>query len=203
MSLPRSQPASTVGEYLELERTSEERHEFLDGQIYAMAGESIAHGDICTNLVAELRPQLRGTACRVLSKDIKIRSGPAPGSRHSSRGLFSYPDVVIVCEEPQFHDEYQDVVLNPTVIIEVLSPSTEAFDRGEKWFRYQTWLPSLTDYILVSQSKPLLEHYRRQRNGDWLYTPVKGLDGTIEVIDCSLRLVEVYDRVTFPDDPTE
>jgi Uma2 family endonuclease len=205
MTLPHSPPSCTVGEYLALERASEERHEFLDGQVYAMAGESIRHGDICTNLVAELRSQLKGTPCHVLSKDMKVRSGPVPRSRLSSKGLFSYPDVVIICGEPQFHDEYQDVVLNPTVIIEVLSPSTEAFDRGEKWSRYQTWLPSLTDYLLVSQSKPLVEHFRRQPKDEWCYSPVRGLDGrlVLDAIDCTLRLEEVYDRVVFPADSAE
>jgi len=204
MSLPHS-ATFTIGEYLALERASEERHEFLDGQIYAMASGTIQHGDMCTNLVAELGSQLKGTPCRVLSKDMRVRSGPAPRSRLSSKGLFSYPDVIVICDEPQFHDEYQDVVINPTVIIEVLSPSTEAFDRGEKWSRYQTWLPSLTDYILVSQSEPQLEHFRRQPNGKWLYSPVRGLDGclVLDTIGCILRLEEVYDRVVFPIESPE
>lgn len=205
MSLPHSRLRYTVQEYLALERASEARHEFLDGQIYAMAGESPAHSDICTNLVAELRAQLRGTPCRVWSKDVKVRSGPAPQTGRSTKGLFSYPDLVVVCGEPQFHDEHRDVLLNPTVIIEVLSPSTEAFDRGEKWSRYQTWLPSLTHYVLVSQSKPQLEHYLRQPNGEWLYSSVKDPEGSLHLtsVDCALRLAEVYDRVVFPGQTPE
>jgi Uma2 family endonuclease len=132
-----------------LERDSEERHEYLDGQIYLMAGESPEHADICTNLIRELAPQLRDTPCRVRSK-AKVRSGPSPIPRKSAKGLFSYPDVVVICGEPQYYDEIRHTVINPTVIIEVLSDSTEAFDRGEKFLRYQNWNPSLTDYILVS-----------------------------------------------------
>jgi Uma2 family endonuclease len=199
MSLPQSQ-LLTVEEYLALERASEERHEFLDGQVYAMSGESLAHGDICTNLIVALGSQLRGTACRVVSKDMKVQSGPAPAPRYSTKGLFSYPDLVVVCGEPQFHDHHKDVLLNPVVIIEVLSPSTEAFDRGEKWSRYQTWLPSLIMYVLVSQQAPKLEYFLRERDGGWFYSSVHGLDGIlhIEAIDCHLRLADVYDRIVFP-----
>jgi Uma2 family endonuclease len=105
----------------------------------------------------------------------------------------------------KFHDEHRDVLLNPTVIIEVLSPTTEAFDRGEKWARYQTWLPSLTEYLLVSQSKPLIEHYRRQPDGGWLYSLVSGLEESVSLasIGCTLRLADVYDRIVFPVEPPE
>src|SRR5215467_4960508 len=130
MSLRQSPSHYTVEEYLELERTSEERHEFLDGQIYLMAGESPDHSTICTNLTGQLYGQLRGKSCQVFSKDTKVRSGPKPKSPYEFKGLYSYPDLVVVCGELQFHDEYKDVLLNPAVIIEVLSQSTEAFDRG-------------------------------------------------------------------------
>jgi len=198
MSVLPSQPRYNVEDYLALERASDDRHEFLDGQIYAMAGESVPHGDICMNLGAELRAQLRGRACRVLSKDLKVRSGPAPKPSYSRRGLFSYPDLVVICGEPQFQDEHRDVLLNPIVIIEVLSPSTEAFDRGEKWLRYQTWLPTLAHYVLVSQIKPEVEHYHRRPDG-WLYSLVSGLEGTLrlESIDCTLALSEICDRIVF------
>ena len=154
MSLPRSHIRYSAEEYLVLERESEERHEYLDGEIYAMAGESAEHGAICTNLSGQLYNQLRGKDCQVFSKDMKVRSGPSPRSGHRPKGLYSYPDLSIVCGELKFHDEHRDVLLNPTVIIEVLSPTTEAFDRGEKWARYQIWLPELSDYLPVSQSKP-------------------------------------------------
>ena len=152
MSLQPVQALCTVEDYLALERASEERHEYLDGQVYAMAGESPEHGTICTNLTILIASQLRGTPCQAWAKDTKVRSGPTPHPRQPARGMFSYPDVVVVCGEPRFHDQYRDVLLNPVVLIEVVSPTTEAFDRGDKFFRYRTWLPSLTDYILVAQA---------------------------------------------------
>lgn len=202
MSLPRSRLRYTLEEYLALERASEERHEYLDGEIYAMAGESLEHGDICSNLVGILNPQLRGRPCRVLTKDTKVRSGPLPLKPRSLKGLFSYPDLVIVCDEPQFLDEHRDVLINPTVIIEVLSPTTEAFDRGEKFRRYRIFNPSLSDYLVVAQHQPSIEHFARQENGPWfIAASVYELSGSLHIatIDCRLRLTEVYDRVTFPE----
>lgn len=169
MSVAQSEPRYTVDEYLELERNSEDRHEYLDGQISLMAGESPEHGDICTNLVLQLAAQVRGTPCRVRSKDTKVRSGTSSMSRKPAKGLFAYPDIVVICGEPQYYDERRDVVINPSVIIEVLSESTEAFDRGGKFLRYQNWNPSLTDYILVSQFEVIVEHYVRQPDGSWSY----------------------------------
>ncbi len=127
----------TIEEYLRLERASEERHEYIDGQIYAMAGESLAHSRICVTLAAEIRAQLKGKPCEALSSNMKVRSGPTI-KRDSVAGLFSYADLVVVCGRPRFHDEHQDVLINPTAIFEVLSPTTEAFDRGDKFLRYRT-----------------------------------------------------------------
>lgn len=207
MSLPRSETLYTEEEYLALERTSEERHEYLDGKIYLMAGESINHGDICVNLVGQFYNQLKGSPCRALSKDMKVRSGPIPKPGRSTEGLYSYPDIVVVCGEPRFHDEFRDVLLNPKVIIEVLSLSTEAFDRGEKFWRYRTYLESLTDYLVISQTRLLVEHFKREENGLWIIKPpVVDLDESVEIpsIGCALRMNEIYDRVLFdipPDDP--
>jgi len=206
MSLAISQIRHTVEEYLALERASEERHEYLDGQIYAMAGESPSHGDICINLIAELRTQLRGKPCRVWTKDTKVRSEPLPLRPHARKGLFSYPDLVIVCGEPQFLDPRQDVLINPKMIIEVLSPTTEAFDRGEKFRRYRTFNASLTDYVVVSQNLPMIEHFARQANGQWVIAAsVLDLAGSLHMnsIDCTLRLEEVFDRVIFPPEAEE
>jgi Uma2 family endonuclease len=202
MASPRPQPVFTVDEYLALERAAEERHEFLDGRIYAMAGESGEHGDISVNLVVTLGNQLKGTPCRARVKDTKVRSGPVPQPRQSAGGMFSYPDVVVICGEPEYHDAYTDVILNPAVIAEVLSPATEAFDRGEKFARYQTWNPTLQDYLLVSQDRPQIEHYTRQADGSWSYQRYAGLETnvTIASIHCILRLADVYDRVAFPDE---
>jgi Uma2 family endonuclease len=204
MAIRKSPLIYTIDQYLEIERQSEERYEYLDGQIFAMAGESIAHGEICANLAGLLHPQLRGTPCRMRVKDTKIRSGPTsrPGS---TKGLFSYPDLVVICGELQFHDEYQDVVLNPTVIIEVLSESTESFDRGEKFQRYRMWNPTLSDYLLVSQTQPVIEHYVRQADGSWLLYSYSDLEQRLFInsINCELHLPDVYERVIFPPEEAE
>jgi Uma2 family endonuclease len=201
MSVPKPQP-HTVEEYLALERLSEERHEYLDGLIYAMAGESPEHGIVCVNLTRIVSTQLLGTPCQVFSKDMKVRSGPDPRSRRLTKGLFSYPDLIVVCGEFQFHDKHRDVLLNPTVIIEVLSPTTEAFDRGEKFWRYRTHLPSLKDYVMVAQSIPMIDHYVH-RDGEWVLSTVSGLESSLKIasIDCSLSLADVYDRISFPREP--
>jgi Uma2 family endonuclease len=205
MSVHRSQSRYTVEEYLSLERSSDERHEFLDGDVYLMAGERPDHGTICTNISGQLYVQLRGKPCQVFSKDMKVRSGPEPKSRYEARGLYSYPDLIVVCDERRYHDEYKDVLLNPIVVVEVLSQSTEAFDRGEKWARYQTWLPSLSEYILVSQTKPHIEHFIRRSNGEWLYSLQRGLDGNLELasVGCTLALADIYDRIVFPPEPVD
>jgi Uma2 family endonuclease len=170
-----------------------------------MAGESIEHADISVNLVRELSLQLKGTPCRVWTKDSKVLSGPAFRSYKSIKGLFSYPDIVVVCGEPLFLDEHRDVLLNPTLIIEVLSPSTESFDRGEKFRRYRTHLASLTDYVQVSQALPLVEHFRRQSNDEWVLSTISALTGSVQLssISCSLRMSEIYDRVKFPEEISE
>ncbi len=200
MNVPKTETLFTQAEYLALERESVERHEYLDGQIYAMAGESLEHGDISMNLSRIVSTSLLGSACRALSKDTKVRSGPIPKSSYSTKGLYSFPDLVVVCGEPQFLDEQHDVLLNPKVIVEVLSPTTEAFDRGEKFLRYRTYLDSLTDYVVVAQSMPLVEHFERQPNGQWVIAATATeLSETVVLgsIDCTLRLSEVYDRVVF------
>ncbi len=200
MATPQSRIYFTEEEYLAIERESEERHEYIDGRIYAMAGESDEHGEIWFNIGADLRAQLKGRPCRVRAQNTKVRSGPEPKPARNPEGFYSYPDVLIVCGERKFHDKYRDVLLNPKVIFEVVSTSTEAFDRGEKFIRYRTWLPTLTDYILVAQDKPMIEHYRRQPNGEWALATVSGLDASlnIESIGCELKLSEVYDGVSFP-----
>jgi len=206
MASRRSQPLHTIDQYLELERASEERYEYVDGSIYEMAGESGEHGDICMNLGGILHSRLRDTPCRARAKDTKVHSGPRPQHPRSTQGLFSYPDLLVICGEPQYHDEHTDVILNPAVIIEVLSKSTESFDRGKKFHRYQVWNPTLTDYLLVSQTAPTVEHFARQPDGSWSYKIYQGLDCRviIESIGCELRLVDVYDRIRFQSqDPPE
>lgn len=204
MGLPQAQPKSayTIDQYLAIERAAEERHYYLDGEIYAMAGESSAHGDISVTIVGSLVNQLKGTPCRARTKDTKVRSGPILTAGETRRGLFSYPDVLVICREPEHHDAFKDVLLNPKAILEILSESTEAFDRGEKFTRLQTWNPTLTDYILVSQDRPQLEHYTRQPDGTWSYRLTTGLAAGIDIpsIHCTLKLADVYDRVVFVEE---
>lgn len=190
----------TIEEYLTLERTELERHEYLDGWVYAMAGESPDHGRICVNLTRRLAAQLDGSGCEVFSKDLKVRCGPMPRPGGSREGLFAYPDLVVVCGALQFHDQAREVLLNPRVILEVLSPSTEAFDRGDKFRRYRTWLPTLTDYVLVAQTRPCIDHYHRQGEGTWLLRTYEGLEATLPLvtIDCTIPLAEIYARLEFP-----
>ena len=198
-----AQPLYSTKEYLAFERAAEERHEYLDGFIYAMAGESPTHADISANLVVLIGSDLRDSPCRVRTKDTKVRSGPT--QRRSMKGLFSYPDVVVICGEPQYHDEHRDVVINPTVIIEVLSESTEARDRGVKFHRYQTWSPTLTDYVLVSQLAPIIEHFERRPDGSWSYHVYDNIEEsfTIKSINCTLKLSDVYARIVFPEESDE
>ena len=201
-SMPTTKTIYTEDDYLALERASQERREFLDGQIYLMAGESTAHGAICTNSGGQLYIQLRGGPCQAFTKDTKVRSGPIPKSRYNTQGLYSFPDLVVVCGEPQFLDEHSDVLTNPKVIIEVLSPTTEAFDRGEKFLRYRTYLDSLTDYVVVAQSQPLIEHFARDENGQWVIAATAtdlSQSVVLSSIGCTLRLSDVYDRIIFSE----
>ncbi len=155
----------TIDEYLERERAAEERSIYLDGRIIAMPGESDAHGDISVNLVGLLGNHLRGNSCRVRTKATKVRSGPTPMRATSNKGMFSYPDLLVICGEVEHHDSVRDVILKPTVVIEVLSVSTENFDRGEKFRRFLKWNPTLRDYMLMAQDQPWIEVYTAQENG--------------------------------------
>ena len=199
MGQPEPKPRFTVDEYLEMERKSEDRHIYLDGEIFAMAGESQSHGRVTVNLVKITATQLEGGPCEPYTKDVKVRSGPVPMPGQSRKGLFSYPDIVVVCGEAEYHDAHEDVLLNPKVIFEALSPSTEAFVRGVKFNRLSAHNPSLSDYILVSQDKPQIEHFSRAADGGWSYQCYTGLDTLLRVpsIDCDLKLAEVYARVKF------
>lgn len=193
----KQNPYFGLEEYLEYEREAEERSELVDGEIYAMAGESPKHGDVSMNLAGILHNKLRGTDCRGRVKDTKIKSGAL--KERFGKGMISYPDIAVICGEPEYHDKHRDVVLNPTVIIEVLSESTADFDRGVKFTRYRMFNPTLSDYILVWQDEPLVEHYIRQESGDWLLKEYHGLAANfqIESINCSLGLAEIYERVEF------
>jgi len=193
MALPQEKLLFSPEQYLEFEREAEERSEYFDGYIIKMAGESLSHSRICVNLAREVSTILRGKPREALSPNMKVRS--------ENKGMFAYPDLTVVCGEPVFHDRQRDVLLNPRVIFEVLSPSTEKFDRGAKFMRYQSKLPSLSDYILVSQDVPFVEHYARQTGGGWLYVSIFGTENSLRIdsIDCTVKLDEIYERVEFDE----
>jgi Uma2 family endonuclease len=182
----------TPEEYLKRERVSKVKHEYIDGQIVAMTGASRKHNLIVTNLVGELRPQLKGRSCELYANDMRVRV--------PSTGLYTYPDVVIVCGNPQFEDNYFDTLINPVLIIEVLSDSTESYDRGRKFIDYRS-VQSLMEYILIAQSEYRIEHFLRQPDDRWLLSEARFLESKIELptIQCFLSLREVYDKVSISD----
>ena len=190
----------SLEEYLEFERNSKVRHEFFDGEIRQMAGESGDHGDISTNLIRLIGNAVYGSKCRVRTKETKVRSGFIPPKSPIKKGMISYPDLVVICGEPEYHDKHNDIVLNPRVIIEVLSASTAEFDRTDKFHRYQICNPMLTDYIFVSQDKCLVEHFVKQDDGTWKYFYFNDLEAefTIDSIVCTLKLTDVFYLIKFP-----
>jgi Uma2 family endonuclease len=183
-------PRILVENYLEFERNADERHEFFDGRVIKMAGESLSHSRICINLTTEIGSQLRRKNCEALSPKMKVRT--------ATESMFSYPDLTIVCGEPKFHDTKKDVLINPTVIFEVLSPSTERYDRGEKFQFYKNETPSLQDYILVSQDQILIERFTKQADETWVYRTYQiGKTLKIESAECEILLEDIYLRVEF------
>lgn len=187
-----SQPNPTISPstYLALERASDFKSEYLNGLMVAMSGASREHNLIVTNLVAGFGHSLKGKPDEVYPGQMRVRVSDA--------NLYTYPDVVVVCGEPQFEDREFDTLLNPAVLVEVLSDLTESYDRGKKFGFYRT-LPSFTDYLLVAQDECHIEHYARQSDGRWLLTVLETLDAevTLPSIACRLPLAEIYDRV-FP-----
>ena len=177
-------------EYLDLERASEHKSEFLNGEIFAMGGASARHALIVVNTSAELRNLLRDRPSTVYSTDLRVRA--------SYEGLYSYPDVVVVCGEPKFIDDTFDTLTNPVLIVEVLSPSTKNYDRGEKFEQYRK-IKDLKEYLLVAQDQPRLEHNIKQPDGTWLLSELESRDATVYLpsLNCSLSLAEVYAKVEF------
>ena len=178
----------TPEQYLEMERAAQYKSEYLDGQIYAMAGATRRHNLIGLNIAISLGTQLRGKPCEAYSGDMRVQ---ADQSRQ-----YSYPDVVVVCGEPQFRDGREDTLLNPTVIVEVLSRSTEAYDRGEKFLCCRQ-MESLQEYLLVSQDERRIEQFTRQGDGSWRLTETREAGtAALESVGCTLALDDVYDKVT-------
>ncbi len=186
----RSIPYVSEAEYLQAERQAQTKSEYLAGQVFAMAGASRAHNTITLNIAGELRQGLRTQGCSLFAIDIRVKVRDV--------SAYFYPDVIIVCGQPQFEDEQEDNLLNPVVIIEVLSPSTEDFDRGEKFLVYQR-IPSLSEYLLVAQDKMCVEHFIRQPDGRWVKREYTHPEQVVhlESVDADLPMQTVYEGITF------
>ncbi len=180
----------SAAEYLAIERLAAHRSELVDGVIDAMAGGTEPHAAICDNLLERVKARLRGGPCRPYSSSLRVKI--------EATGNYFYSDLPIVCGERRFEDDRRDTLLNPRVIVEVLSPSTERHDRGWKIRNYQL-ITSFEEYLLVSQDEPRIERFLRQGDVGWLMTAVTGLDSVIrlESVDCELPLAEIYEDVSF------
>ncbi len=189
------QPRLTPEQYLQLDRQSEIRNEYYNGRMYAMSGGTYNHARIATNLTGELYNALMDTLCSVTSNDLRIRTAPG--------GLYTYPDLAAIRDEPKFADGEMDTLLNPVLVIEVISPSTEAYDRGFKAAQYRK-IASLQKYVHVSHAEPHVEVFRRLESGNWLLSEWDGLDATCRFasVDRSIALADIYAGVVWPvEDP--
>ncbi len=189
-ALPK--PHLTAAEYIAGERKSPIKHEYFTGNVFAMAGASERHNLIAANTLASLHAQLRKRSCSVYPSDMRVVVSRAE--------LYTYPDVTVVCGEARFEDQHRDTLLNPTVIVEVLSPSTESYDRGRKFQHYRQ-IDSLQEVVLIAQDAWHVEYYRRQAHGGWLLTEATNLDARLSLssIQCELALVDVYEKVTISE----
>jgi Uma2 family endonuclease len=185
----------TSEEYLAMECNAEIKSEYLNGEVFAMSGASLTHTQIAANVVTALNTQFKGRPCRALGSDTRVKV--------SQTGLYTYPDVVVICGRLQLDDKQKDTLLNPTLLIEVLSPTTESYDRGAKFAHYRT-LESLTDYVLILQTEARIEHFARQSPDKWLLSVYQGLEAVafLPSIGCELPLSEVYDKVEWPSPET-
>jgi len=196
MSTAATKRRFTPKEYLALERRSETRNEFYNGEIFAMSGASREHNLISVNVLRDIGNQLEDRPCEAYTSDMRISI--------EVTGLYTYPDVSVVCGEPRFLDSEVDTLLNPTVIVEVLSPTTEAYDRGVR-FRHYRRIDSLREFVLISQERMLVERFTRQGN-DWVLSDMTDPDQVLklESIGCQIPLGRIYSKVTFPGtDATE
>ena len=186
------QPYTTPEDYLALERRAKTRSEYHDGEIVAMAGASREHNLIVFDTVREISTQLRGQPCEGYPSDMRVWI--------PSHHVYTYPDVVVVCGEPEFQDSAVDTLLNPILIVEVLSPSTAAYDQGQKFALYRS-LPSLREYLLIAQDEPRLVLYRRDPDNRWFIGDAHGLDATLDLATggVTLALRDLYERITFPE----
>jgi len=178
----------TPEQYLEIERRAEYKSEYYKGEMFAMAGAKQAHNLLVGNLVAGLHRQLRSRPCQVYPSDMRVRV--------TATGLYTYPDVIAVCVEPRFLDDQKDTLLNPGLLIEVLSPSTEAYDRGRKFEQYKS-IEALREYLLVASDRVHADLYTRQADGRWLLTSADSLEDslTLESVGVRLTLADLYEKV--------
>ncbi|NUQ75413.1 MAG: Uma2 family endonuclease [Polyangiaceae bacterium] len=177
----------TAQEYLVWERQQPTRHEFFQGEVFAMGGATREHNLLVVNITAELRNALRKKPCETYPSDMRVKV-PATG-------LYTYPDASVVCGKPEFEDGGMDTLLNPLVLVEVLSDSSERYDRGKKFEQYRS-IPSLTDYVLVSQDHVLVEHFRRGEGGTWVLSEVRaGGRVALSGPECGLEVDEIYFKV--------
>lgn len=187
-AIPRTK--LTPQDYLAFERKSGIKHEYFDGEIFAMAGAKRNHNKIVGNLTGLVWQNLKGKDCEFYPNDMRVFV--------PETGLYTYPDLVVVCGEPEFQDDVFDTLLNPVLLIEVLSESTEGYDRGKKFQHYRS-IESLEEYILVSQDEAWIEKYVKHGDGFWMLSEAVGLDSSIEFssIECEIALGEVYDKIEF------
>ncbi|MCU0836114.1 MAG: Uma2 family endonuclease [Chromatiaceae bacterium] len=184
-------PRLTFEQWLEAERASlEGRSEYVGGEAFAMTGASVEHNTIVANITRELSTQFKGRPCQVYANDMKVLIRAADAGK--------YPDLVALCGEPELLDGRRDVLLNPSLIVEVLSDSTEAYDRGAKFALYRQ-IPSLKEYLLVSQGRFQVELFTRGEDGRWALSDYSALGDQVRLasVDATLALAEVYDKVDF------
>jgi Uma2 family endonuclease len=184
----------TPEQYLEIERAAEYKSEYFNGEMFAMAGAARVHNLLVSSVVRDLNQQLRKRPCEAYPSDMRVRV--------SATGLYTYPDAIVVCGQPIFSDQRQDTLLNPTVIVEVLSPSTEAYDRGRKFEHYRT-IESLRQYLLISSDRVHADLFTLL-DGRWVLTSADGSQDALELesIGCRLRLADLYEKVEFePEAP--
>lgn len=187
-------PKITVAEYLVRERQAERKSEYLAGEVFARAGASREHNRVKENLVVELGGRLKGGPCRTLSSDQRVLV--------EATGLFCYPDVVLLCGPGDYAAADRDTLIDPTALFEVLSPSTERYDRGAKFRHYQR-IPTLQEYVLIAQDEPVCERFVRQADGSWALVSFVGMDAVLELTSVRVRipLVDLFAGVEFPEEP--
>ncbi|MEH2006459.1 Uma2 family endonuclease [Nostoc sp.] len=189
MTLSQFHPDLSPEAYLEAEKSSLNKHEYIQGQIYAMSGASDAHVTITTNLIALLRNHVRGTSCRLYATDMKARI--------ESLNIFYYPDILVTCDQRDIKFEY--FKRYPCLIIEVLSPSTEAFDRGDKFIDYQE-LETFQEYVLISQTRQRVDCFRRNAEGRWvLYSYKENQELQLISLNFACSLTDIYEDVSFAE----